>query len=280
MKNDIFNKQNEEYILDALFSQRYYYNLANKLETVNLILIFTACILGSFSIDSLLYQILVNVGLSIVIFILNHVIISKIKKGAIIKKFIDYELFAFDNDEKSIRKAKEYIFDVINKHLKNYQQQISNDCNSNPPGLRDWYYNENKMGYTSRVKSCQLQNISWDNKISKIYIGLLIGVFSILFLVYLIISCINNNEILVFLAGLIPFMNVIWYLVQKILKYREINKIMDEIKLKLQRKTSREVLLDIQKDIDLRRENEFAPPNFIHKIISKNMHEKIKFISK
>lgn len=280
MKNDIFNKQNEEYILDALFSQRYYYNLANKLETVNLILIFTACILGSFSIDSVLYQILVNVGLSIVIFILNHVIISKIKKGAIIKKYIDYELFAFDNDEKSIRKAKEYIFDVINKHLKNYQQQISNDGNSNPPGLRDWYYNENKMSYTSQVKSCQLQNISWDNKISKIYIGLLIGVFSILFLVYLIISSIKNYELLKFFAGLIPFMNVGFYLVQKKIKYQEVNKIMEEIKMKSQKPITKRLLLDIQKDIDLRRENEFAPPNIIHKIISKKMHDKIKFISK
>ena len=53
-------KQNEDYILDALFSQRYYYNLANKLESANLILIFVACILGSIAINNLLYQIIVK----------------------------------------------------------------------------------------------------------------------------------------------------------------------------------------------------------------------------
>lgn len=280
MKNDIFNKQNEAYILDALFSQRYYYNLANKLETINLILTFITCILGSFSIDNVLYQFIINVCLGIVIYVLNHIIISKIKKGALIKKFIDYELFDFDNDEKSIENAKVYIFDVINKRLNNYQQQISKDGNGNPPGLRDWYYNENKKSYVDQIKSCQLQNISWDNKISKVYICLLVGIFGMLFLIYLFISCINNCEILNFIAGLLPFVNVMWYLVQKITKYCEINKITNEIKLKIQEPTTRKKILDIQKNIDLRRENEFAPPNFIHKIISKKMHEKIKFISK
>lgn len=279
MKNDIFNKQNENYILDALFSQRYYYNLANKLETTYLILLFLACILGSFSINDLLYQFVVNVCLSIIIFVLNLVIVSKIKKGALIKKYIDYELFGFDNDEKSITKAKSYIFDVKNKHLKNYHQQVSNNGNSNPPGLRDWYYNENKESYISQIKSCQLQNISWDNKISKIYISLLIIIFSVMFLIYSIISCINKSELLEFFAGFIPFMNIIWYLVQKSIKYCEINKIIEEIRFKLQKSVTKKILLDIQKDIDFRRENEFAPPGFIHKIISKKMHEKIKFIN-
>ena len=280
MKNDIFNKQNKKYILDALFSQRYYYNLANKLETISLILIFTACVLGSFSIDNVLYQLFVNGVLSAVIFILNLIIASKIKKGALIKKFIDYELFGFDNDEKSIKKAKEYIYDVINKQLKNYQQQISNDGYSNPPGLRDWYYNEKKESYIKEIKSCQMQNITWDNRISKIYINLLFGIFSMLFLVYLIISSVKNYELLKIFAGLIPFMNVGFYLVQKKIKYQEINKIMEEIKMKSQKPITKRLLLDIQKDIDLRRENEFAPPNIIHKIISKKMHDKIKFISK
>lgn len=280
MKNNIFNKQNEDYILDALFSQRYYYDLANKQENVNLILIFVACILGSFTIDNLTYQIIVNLVFGIIVFGLSRIIVSNIKKGAKIKKYIDYKLFSFDNDEHSIIEAKKYIFDVKKKHLKNYQQQISNNGNSTPPGLRDWYYDENKGDFINQVKSCQLQNIAWDKEISKIYLILLTAIFSSMFFIYLIISCINKCDILEFVAGFIPFANIIGYLVQKILQYNEVNKNIVEIKIKTQKPTTKKILLDIQKDIDLRRENEFAPPNFIHKIISKNMHEKIKFVSK
>ena len=68
--------------------------------------------------------------------------------------------------------------------------------------------------------------------------------------------------------------------IEKGLKELKVSKNKVEIKMKTQKPTTKKILLDIQKDIDLRRENEFAPPNFIHKIISKNMHEKIKFVSK
>lgn len=280
MKNDIFKKQNEPNILDALFSQRYYYNTANKLDTINLILILITCILSSFTIEDNMYKIVVNIVLVLISWCLSNLTVQNIKKGALIKKYIDYELFSFKIDKESIKKAKGYIFDVIKKHLKNYNQQINNDGNGNPPGLKDWYYDENKVGCINQIKSCQSQNTTWDNRISKIYLIMLLVLFSILSVIYIIISSINKCDILNFFAGAIPFANVIVFFMKRCLNYFKIKKIIDEANSKLQLASTKNALLDIQKCIDIRRENEFVPPNFVHKIISKDMHEKIKFVSK
>lgn len=279
-KTSIFEKQNEKSVLNILYAQRFYYNRSNFLESINVILVLGICIFDFFEIKKPLLKIIVNVFVVAINCIISNIISSDIKKGAKLKKYFDYKLFNFcgiTNDFK--KECKGYVFDVINKHNKNHDQQISNDGEANPPGLKNWYFDEGKIKNIDIIKSMQKQNLYWDKIISKIYLGIIICIILVLCILYFIVSYFMNFETLEILAGIIPFMSIIKYLYGKIKSYHIIDKNIECANILLNKAKDIDDLIEVQNRIDNRREENFAPPNLIHKIISKRVHRKIEFMN-
>ncbi len=280
-KNSIFEKQNEKDMLDILYAQRHYYNIANQLDIINLLLIFIVCVFDFFEINIPMLKLLVNGVVASIIYAITHIIKNYIKKGADLKKYFDYTLYSFKGITKQFENnCKKNIYNVLKKYKKDYKQQISNDGKSNPPGLKDWYFDEGETQRLEIIKSTQSQNIKWDKKISTIYLIIVISLAILLFITYLITCTLMQLNTMEFVAGLISFVSFFYYLFEKIISYFKINKYVYCAELLLKKAERNTDLIEIQEIIDKRRHENFCPPNIIHKIISKTVHEEIEFINK
>lgn len=282
MKNNgLLKKQNEKNMLDVLFAQRYYYNIANMLDFINFVILLIICLFNFFEIKSDIIQIFANILLFLFSILLNNLVNKNILLGADLKKYFDYKLFNFKLEDDFQKKCLGLVNDVLNKNIKNYKQQISNDGTSRPPGLKNWYFDENKSNKIDLIKSAQSQNIKWDKNISKIYLKCLIIIFISFLSIYILISMIRNYSILKFIAGFIPLLSLLAYFIQKFKDYISVNKQTGIIENMLHyTNKSKNMLLEIQKKIDDRRRKNFCPPNIIHKVIAKRLHEKEKYINK
>lgn len=279
-KISFFKRQNEKDMLDILYSQRFYYNRVNFLENLSIVLILSICIFDFFEINHPIIKIIVN-GFMVGINGLILCFIKKdISKGANLKKYFDYILFGFNGITKDFeKKCKGFIYDVLSKKRKNYNQQVNNNGKSKPPGLKDWYFNEGKSGEVEIIKSMQKQNLYWDKKISKIYLSF-IGVTLILLLcLYLMVCIFMKFKIIELLAGFIPFISIIIFFVDKIKAYILIDRNVEVAKSLLNKAKDIGNLIEVQEIIDNRRMENFCPPNIIHSIISKNTHKKIEYIN-
>lgn len=280
-KNSIFDKQNEKDMLDVLYAQRQYYNIANKLDSINLLLILIVCMFDFFEINNPMIKLFVNGLIALIIYIIAYVTNDYIKKGADLKKYFDYKLYVFNGITKQFEEnCRKYIHNILKKNKPDYNQQISNDGKSNPPGLKDWYFDEGETQRLDIIKSTQSQNIKWDKKISTIYLIIVIILVIVLFITYLITCALMKFNIIEFLAGLISFASFFCYLFKKIISYIKINKCVYFAEHLLNKAKNDADLIEIQEIIDKRRHENFCPPNIIHKIISKSVHEEIEFINK
>ncbi len=280
IKNDIFEKQNEKHMLDILYAQRHYYNIANILDNINILLTFFVCVFDFLEINNPIIKLLVNGVCGVIIYIITHIIKDCVKKGADLKKYFDYKLYAFEGITKQFENnCKKNIYNVLQKHNRSYQQQISNDGNSRPPGLKNWYFDERETQRLNIIKSTQSQNIKWDEKISKIYLIIVISLMVLSFVAYSITCTLMRFNTIEFFAGLISFVSFFYYLSEKIVSYFEINKYVYCAKILLNKAKNDTDLLEIQEIIDKRRHENFCPLNIIHKVISKSFHEEIKYIS-
>lgn len=278
-KKDFFEKQNSKDMLDVLFAQRFYYNRTNILENFNLLIMLIICISNFFSINNLILKVVINVIFTLISVGLSKWIKDDIMKGSNLKKYFDYTLYNFDLDENFKKDCLGLVHDVISKNKKNYVQQITNDGKAKVPGLRDWYFDENYKDEMDIIKSMQKQNLYWDKIISKIYVILLFVLFIILMFLYIIIAYFNKFKILELLIGFIPLFNITSYLSNKFITYFSIDKEMAVANYAIGKDTSKNDLIEIQKRIDNRRKLNFSPPNLIHKLYSKIIHEKIEYIN-
>jgi hypothetical protein len=280
-KNSIFEKQNEKDMLDILYAQRHYYNVANLLDNTNLLLIFIVCTFDFFELNNPMIKLLVNGFMASIIYVIAHVINDYIKKGADLKKYFDYTLYSFKGITKQFENnCKKNIYNILKKQKKDYKQQISNDGKSNPPGLKDWYFDEGETQRLEIIKSTQSQNIKWDKKISTIYLIIVISLVILLFITYLITCTLMKFNTIEFFSGLISFVSFFCYLFEKIISYFQINKYVYCAEHLLNKAKNDVDLMEIQEIIDKRRHKNFCPINIIHKIISKSVHEEIEYISK
>jgi len=278
-KKDFFEKQNNKDMLDILFAQRFYYNRTNILENFNLVLMLIICISNFFSTNNLIFKVIINIVLVLISVGLCKWINNDTIKGANLKQYFDYTLYNFALDETFKKECLGLVHDVIRKNKKNYEQQITNTGNAKVPGLRDWYFDENYKNEIDIIKSMQKQNLYWDKIISKIYVILLFVLFIILMFLYIIIAYLNKFEILEFLNGFISLFNIIGYLANKVITYFSIDKEMAVANYAIGKATSINDLIEIQERIDNRRKLNFSPPNLIHKLYSKIIHEKIEYIN-
>lgn len=281
IKNSIFDKQNEKDMLDILYAQRQYYNIANRLDSINLLLIFIVCMYDFFEINNPMIKLLANGFIALIIYIITYFTNDYVKKGADLKKYFDYKLYEFKGITKQFEKnCKKNIHNILKKNKPDYNYQISNDGKYDPPGLKDWYFDEGETQRLDIIKSTQSQNIKWDKKISTIYLIIIIILVIVLFITYLITCALMKFNIIEFFAGLISFVSFFCYLFKKIISYIKINKYVYFAEHLLNKAKNDVDLIEIQEIIDKRRHENFCPQNIIHKIISKSLHKEIEFINK
>lgn len=277
-----FFRQNEPKMLDMLYAQRILYNSANILEAVNVCFMFLICVFNFYGISNSWLQIFINILLVAMNKFLFSLENKKIKQGAKIKKYFDYKLFEFDGLSEDFQKeCKGYIFTIIDrdKNKEKYLVQVNNNGESTARGVKDWYIDEQKDSEFETIKSMQLQNLYWDKTISNIYLAMLSVLALFLIIIYIVIVGIRGCSILEIVTGLIPFFNIIGYLINKFALYCDIRENIAVAKSILKRATKMTDLVEVQTLIDERRMKEFTPPDFIHKVISKNEHKKIKFMN-
>lgn len=281
IKNNIFDKQNEKDMLDILYAQRQYYNMANKLDSINLLLIFVVCMYDFFEINNAMIKLLINGVIALIIYIITHVTNYYVKRGADLKKYFDYKLYSFNGITKQFEEScRKSIHNILKKNMSDYNQQISNDGKSDPPGLKNWYFNEGKTQILDIIRSTQSQNIRWDKKISTLYLIMIIILIIVLFISYTITCILMNFNVVEFIVGLLSFASFFYYLFKKIISYIKINKFVYYAEQLLTKAKNDVDLIEIQEIIDKRRRENLCPPNIIHKIISKSVHEEIEFINK
>lgn len=278
-KNNFFKKQNSQDMLDVLFAQRFYYNRANVLEIINVILMLIICISNFFSIDNLIIKIIINVLFALICIALSKWISCDVKNGANLKKYFDYTLYNFELEQEFRKECLNLVHNVVSKNKKSYNQQISNDGKAKPPGLRDWYFDEKYNNELDIIKSMQKQNLDWDKIISKIYVLLLVVLFIVLMIFYFVIAFINNFKILELIVGIIPLFSIMGYLINKFIIYFSIDKNISLANYAINKATNKNDLIEVQKMIDERRKLNLIPPNLIHKLISKVIHERNEYVN-
>lgn len=280
--NDIQIKQNTPEILDFLFSARFYMNHADLLTTSKYCCIIISVILSLINLplkkDYIDNIILI---LSFISLPLNSAIKKSIKKGALTKQYIDYNLYDFKKDPfenyELIIESKNY---AIAKNPKFYKIQIENNGDSKERGVKDWYFVNRSNPKLKAILICQKQNIYWDQKLIKIYKWLIYICLATLFIIFLLfIYTFQSN----FLKILIPLSIYGYSFLELIIEINNQEKLMIEINVRINYIENTKVLLKnsellkIQKLIDERR-NFLIIPDQLHKMLSKMTHKNVKEI--
>lgn len=284
--NDIYTKQNEEYILMLQYSQRKHYDMAENIQyCIWSFMILNIIINNNVIIGNLLGSNIVKVIGSVltVLYILLKLEINKnIEIGAYTKEFIDCTLFDFDIKKNLKKFTKEQLSEFAvckkKKNSSDYLCQINNTGKDEPRGVKNWYENREQMDMKNAVYGCQKENIWWDQRLSKIYMYIFI-VISVLVIVSILF--INRNESVksLIFAVLIPSVQIL---------IESITQVVNFIKLMIYRAKVDIMCKSIEKDLnniridDLqelqelilqRRTYKFIIPNKLHSILSRKFHE-------
>lgn len=284
--NDIYTKQNEEYILMLQYSQRKHYDMAENIQyCIWIFMILNIIINNNVIIGNLLGSNIVKIIGSVltVLYILLKLEINKnIEIGAYTKEFIDCTLFDFDIKKNLKKFTKEQLSEFAvckkKKNSSDYLCQINNTGKDEPRGVKNWYENREQMDMKNAVYGCQKENIWWDQRLSKIYMYIFI-VISVLVIVSILF--INRNESVksLIFAVLIPSVQILIESITqvvnfiKLMIYRAKVDIMCKSIEKDLNNISEEDLEELQGLIVQRRLYKFLIPNKLHSILSRKFHE-------
>lgn len=280
--NDIKTKQNTPEILDFLFSARFYMNRADFQSTLKyyLIIISIILLLINFSLKKEYIDNIILI-ISLISLPFNSAIKKNIKKGALTKQYIDYDLYDFKKNHlknyELIVESKNY---AIDKNYNFYKTQIENNGDSKERGVKDWYFVNDSIPKLSAILICQKQNIYWDQKLIKIYKWLIYICLAILFIILLIFIYLFQSNFLKILISLLIYGYSFFELIFQINKQE---KLMIEIDVRINYIENTKILLKtnellkIQELIDKRR-SFLIIPDQLHKILCKTIHKNIKEI--
>lgn len=184
MRDDIFKRQNEEDILDLLYSQRVSYDQA---EIYNRIGWGMTLLLAILAIGELFFPLweqafsMIEIIVALLVFTVDYKTKTLINWGAETKGLIDSILFDFPIQDKE--KLIEYAIKIKNRNINDYRLQATHRGDENIRGIRDWYTEYNSDDHYKVILNCQKENIWWNVRLVNYYkniIRILIGI-SVLF---------------------------------------------------------------------------------------------------
>lgn len=284
--NDIYTKQNKEYILMLQYSQRKHYDMAENIQyLIWIFMIINIIINNHVVVNNFLGTNIVKIisfVLTVSYIFLRLQINKNIEIGAYTKEVIDCTLFDCDI-KKNLKKftevqLNEFAVRKKNKNKNEYLCQINNTGKDEPRGVKNWYEDRQQMDINSAVYGCQKENIWWDERLSKIYMGLFAFISLVIIVAMLIV---NRNESIKFLifTVVIPstqivievvtqgvqLIKLIIYRAKVEMKCKGIEKNINNIR--------KEDLEELQELILQRRLYKFLIPNKLHSILSRKFHE-------
>ena len=138
MRDDIFKRQNEEDILDLLYSQRVSYDQA---EIYNRIGWGMTLLLAILAIGELFFPLweqafsMIEIIVALLVFTVDYKTKTLINWGAETKGLIDSILFDFPIQDKE--KLIEYAIKIKNRNINDYRLQATHRGDENIRGIRD-----------------------------------------------------------------------------------------------------------------------------------------------
>lgn len=272
MWEEINEKQNEDKMLQLLYYSRKLYNNANTLFLYKMIILVINAILAIIDINPI-----VIVILSIIYIILQYCENICIKNASRAREIFDAILFEFQipNDYENI---KENAYKICQKNKKEFEIQKNNTGEDSPPGVKNWYTQNDGNTKNEIIFKCQIENTKWDEKVTKINSVVFWSGIIILFIIYIIIR--NKDSVVDFILGILLSFELIIQLIEIAVEYRKYNKNLIERKFQIEKiklkKIKKDELISLQKLINERRNLKLVPFNNIHKFITIKMHDLMK----
>lgn len=197
------------------------------------------------------------------------------KIAAAARQLFDYELFGFAKPprygEYTEEKIKLYASKEKHRNNKRYITQISHSGIDKEHGVKDWYIIDDLWDNDKAVFECQKQNKLFDRGLTFWVEWSLIITISIPIAIAVVLNW--NSSLGAVIKGFLSVISVVIKLFGTIHKTVELHKIMG---LAEERFNNPNYSADSRQEvIDRRRQLSFIVPNFLHRILSKRIHENI-----
>lgn len=286
MRDVIFKRQNDEDILDLLYSQRVSYDHAEIYNRIGwgMTLLLLILAVGKLFIPcweqlSSMIEIIVAVG----VFAADYKTKTLVNWGAETKGLIDSILFGFpiQNKEKLI----EHAIKIKNKYKDDYKLQTTHRGDDNIRGVRDWYTEYSSDDHCKVILNCQKENVWWNVKLVNYYkkiISILIGISILAVFAFMSYFAIKID----FAWGLMILGSTILIRsIEQIITIKTYTKAMEHAQAKVElieadsNNLNMESLQSLQKSIEENRKSGFLVPSWVHYIYSKHLHKEKKEIN-
>lgn len=273
MWEEINKKQNEEEMIQLLYYSRNLYNRSTQIFIFKIIVLIINIVL--------LFELENNIFLSVlfhVLFILLECVEQIcVKNASRARNLFDTILFDFESVKyESKLKEKAYIF--CRKHKEDYKIQKENVGTDDPPGLKNWYTQNNGKTKNEIIFKCQIENTKWDKKITNT--DLVIFIVTLILVIFIVGYKYYNKTLSELILALLVGFELIYEIIKRVSLYIKYNKNLSNRELLIDEfsnsRISKKHLKSLQALIEERREMDLVPLNFIHRKVSNYMHEIIK----
>lgn len=276
-ENDsIFVRQSKKEILEMQAAAKLYFSSAPNIDAVIYILnIIIIIITLNFENDFMkIVELIIGIGLLIV----NSLINENRNKGAKIREYVDSILYGLECDitEEEIRK-------LVLVQKKKHKSLIATYCNNTGEdkirGVKNWYSDYSDKDRLGEILHCQKENIYYDEEITqKHYLKYIIAVEIIVLLITILLSI--KYDILTGIIATFDLITINSSKIISIIKFKFTTGGINSYIKRCQNNPNKEDIKYIQKYINDRRKLNIDIPNFIHNILSNELHNDYKFIRK
>lgn len=273
MDKNIFNHQNDEYLLKCIVAQRQEYRQAKKANNVKSIVtvIFAAFTVLSSALDNDILT-AITCLFAIVLLIVSQRIdsytLKKRRHAASIQQYVDVELFSTVAEQ-----------DATNwgtlPSKTDLAESISSIDTSETELAKNWYSNYSKLPPIKQIFYCQKENIRWDSKLRSEFRVLLIIVYSVILAALVVITFAINPSLVRFICVFSWFLPIIDYCysfgsnrAQDTRRFERLKEDSENIEKLLQNDDFREnyiELIELQNKIKDNRENAALIPDWFYK---------------
>ena len=273
---EIYNKQNEKKYLNLLFASRKIYNYVNYFNIASLTLSVLLALIGLFDINK-------NIGVLILIAIMSSFVLFfqfaipiMLKYAGNMRNYVDYSLFGIGNKIDNKDKITEITSKICCLFKKQYHIQTTNSGDSKARGVMNWYSKKESNDMNEIIFHCQKENIWFDKKICTIYLLIIIILFIIINIIFIIIN--KNLALEKLIIKYLLMFPILLDCTVIVINYKKYSKVSHNIYYQIDSINKNNIIEEkelnkLQELIGIRREINFTPPNFIHRIISSYLHK-------
>ncbi len=278
--NMISEKQNEEQMLALQYAAKQFYNRAEKYDLVEWIICFLSVgltiIQTVFDTESFVGYLVAGL-LALGILTVQLFVKRFTNKAAALKQLFDYQLFGFDLPDSFGEYSEEKLYQFAkrekNRNPQKYHQQISATGTSIKRGVKDWYEIDKETPSETAIRKCQCQNFNFDSELADVVkiITLVVFVCAILLFTFFYFDR-TVSELLKGLITLAPIIEKSFSVVKSSVEMRDYIVECKSKNILSEKMTVKER----QMLIDKRRRIIYIVPDFLHKILSKKLHDEIE----